>query len=353
MANLTFPHGGNIYEAERRYKRNILDFSANINPLGLSDTIRRKLIETVETIRHYPDPFAKNLIKEIARYWEIEEENILLGNGSVELIYLIASALRPKKVLIPVPTFIEYELAARLFGAKVELIKLRAKEGFILNLPRQTAADAVFICNPNNPTANLLINENLRPRRGQTFIIDESFMDFLPAERRQTLIPAAKKDKRIIVLRSFTKFFALPGLRIGYLVAAKDIIEKLREYVIPWNVNTMAQSAAREALLDKTYITKTRKFIGEERRFLFNKIKEFKSLEPYPSVTNFILVKIKPAGVTSSSLKKSLINQGILIRDCANFSGLGNRYFRVAVRTRAENMKFIKALRGLSITISL
>lgn len=347
MDNLIFSHGGNIYEIERKHKRNILDFSANINPLGLSNIIKTKLIKNLDTIRHYPDPYGRNLVKEIARYWKIKEENILLGNGSVEFIYLVMSCLKPKKVLIPVPTFSEYETASRLNNAGIQFVRLKEKDGFTLNIPRHIKTDMIFISNPNNPTGNLLIkNKKLNlPLAGKGFVvIDEAFMDFLPDEERHTLIHRAKRDRGIAVLRSFTKFFAIPGLRIGYLVAHKELVKNLRRYQIPWNVNTLAQLAAKEVLKDRGYIAKTRIFIERERDFLFNEIKKFKNLQPYSSVANFIFVKIKNNHVTSSSLKTCLIKKGILIRDCSNFRNLDSRFIRVAVRSRGENLKLLEGL---------
>lgn len=350
MDNLIFPHGGNIYEIERKHKRNILDFSANINPLGLSNIIKTKLIKNLDTIHHYPDPYGRNLVKEIARYWKLKEENILLGNGSVEFIYLVTSCLKPKKVLIPVPTFSEYETASRLNNAGIQFVRLKEKDGFTLNIPKHIKTDMIFISNPNNPTGNLLIKNkklNLDLAGNGLVIVDEAFMDFLPDEERHTLIHRIKRDKGIAVLRSFTKFFAMPGLRIGYLVAHKELVKNLRRYQIPWNVNTLAQLAAKEMVVDKEFITKTRKFIEEERTFLIREIDKLKNLKPYPSVTNFILVKIGDNGITSSFLKELLIKKGILIRDCSNFRGLNNRHFRVAVRKRNENVKLLGTLKEI------
>lgn len=306
-------HGGNIY----RYDKDIIDFSANINPLGLSKKIRQL---DLERILHYPDPESKDLIRRIAKYWNIKEENILLGNGSTELIYLIMHTFRPRRVSIPVPAFSEYERAA------MTIKDVRGRSSNIL-----------FICNPNNPTGGLV----KIPLFKGLMVVDEAFMDFVPDEERHTMIRKAVKNKNIIVLRTFTKFFAIPGLRLGYLVAHKDLIKQLKRNQPPWNINALAQTAGA-VLGDKEYIEKTRGLIERERRFLLREISRIDGLKPIPSVTNFILVKVDSA----ASLKKKLIKKGILVRDCSNFKGLGNGFIRVAVRKRSENKRLIEALNG-------
>ena len=355
MVDIDFFHGGNIYEIKRRYKKDVIDFSANINPLGLTKAVKRELSKCYRLIPHYPDPEAKDLIRQIAEYWEIDEQNILIGNGSTELIYLIAHVFKPEKALIPVPTFSEYERAVKSVGSKIEFLKLkevdsftpplRAKARFTLDITNSDKADISFISNPNNPTGNLLIKNKRFDLNSRLNIIDEAFMDFLPDEKSHTFIWKAVKDKRIIVLRSFTKFFALPGLRIGYLVAHKDLIKSLKQIQPPWSVNSIAQHLARILLNDRDYIEKTRRVINEEREFLFNKLAALKGLKPYPSVANFFLVNIIDSRLDSSILTGRLIQKGILIRNCSNFRGLDSRYFRMAVRFRRENIKLIKALR--------
>ncbi len=345
MVNIDFLHGGNIYEIKRRYKKDVIDFSANINPLGLTEDTKREFIRCYELIFHYPDPNAKDLIRQIAGYWGIDEDNILIGNGSTELIYLIAHAFKPKKALIPVPTFSEYERAVRSVGSKISFLKLKEVDSFALNITNSDKADISFISNPNNPTGNLLIKDKKLDLNSRLNIIDEAFMDFLPDETRHTFIHEAVKDKRLIVLRSFTKFFALPGLRIGYLVAHKDLIKRLKQIQPPWSVNSIAQHLAQILLNDRDYIEKTRRLINEEREFLFNELARIEALKPYPSVANFLFVKIVDGQINSSVLTSKLIQKGVFIRDCGNFRNLNKRYIRIAVRSHKENLSLIKALR--------
>lgn len=341
-------HGGNIYEINRKFKREVIDFSSNINPLGLSDQAKEELFKNYERILHYPDPEAKDLIKRIARYWKIKEENILLGNGSSDLIYLVVSVLRPKRVGIPAPTFSEYERAIRSINGKIKFYCLKEEEGFAFNLTYPNKADLFFICNPNNPTGNLLLkDQRIENLSTKSIIIDEAFMDFLPFEKEHTLIWRAVEDERIIVLRTFTKFFALPGLRVGYIVGNPNLIQFLKKSSPPWNINALAQLLAEIMLSDKEYINKTRKLIEKERAFLFDEIIKIKGLRPYPSVTNFLLIKIENKNINSSYLANKLIQKGILIRDCRNFRNLGNRFIRIAVRSHKENLKLIRSLMEL------
>ncbi|OQX80633.1 MAG: threonine-phosphate decarboxylase [Candidatus Omnitrophica bacterium 4484_70.1] len=347
MGNLICEHGGNIYEVKRRYKREVIDFSANINPLGLPPKIKSRLWKNFQNILHYPDIKAESLIKRIAKYWPIKEENILVGNGSIDLLYLLIYTFKPRKVCIPFPTFSEYERTARCVEAKVNFLKLEEDKGFKFQGLKSMDAEVLFLCNPNNPTGNLIFEERefIEKLPIELVIIDEAFMDFLPDEKKYTLIWKAQKSKKIIVLRTFTKFFALAGLRLGYLVAQKDTIDELKKRQVPWCVNSFAQLAGESILDEKEYIEKTRQFIERERRFLFTELTKIEGLKPYPSVTNFLLVKIEKKKLTSSLLKRKLIQEGILIRDCSNFRGLNNKFIRTAVRRHRENLKLIEALK--------
>ncbi len=342
MENL-YQHGGNIYEVKQR---SVLDFSANINPLGIPPRVKKLLSKQLKDLIHYPDPEAHRLVAALVRYWKVKEENVLVGNGSTELIYLILNAFQPDKVILPAPSFAEYERAARISGSRIRFIYMLEGEGFCLNFSHVDNCDMLFMCNPNNPTGNLIVNnradiKNIPVKR---IVIDEAFMDFVPDEKRYTFILEAVRSKKIIVLRTLTKFFALPGLRVGYLIAHRDIIRFLKEYQIPWSVNVLAQEVAGAVLHDKQYIDKTRFLIEKEREFLFRGLSAINGLLPYPSVANFILVKIKDSLMSAAKLRQNLIHKGILIRDCANFRGLNNKYFRIAVRLRADNLRLLEVL---------
>lgn len=347
MDNLAFEHGGDIYKIKRRDGKEVIDFSANINPLGLPLKVKKTIKENIDRVLHYPDPEFYDVTQKIAQYWGIEKDCILLGNGSVELIYLITHAFKPKIATIPIPTFSEYERAARISKARVRYVKLN--RDFELTLSKIKDSDIIFLCNPNNPTGNLILegSDELHKLSGKIIVVDEAFMDFLPDEKDYTLIWKAPKNKRIIVIRTFTKFFAIPGLRVGYIVAHPETVKILKKYQPPWSVNALAQLSAETVLADSRYIENTRSFIEKERKFLMEEILRIDGLLPHPSVTNFILIKIVDKGITSSQLRERLIQKGILIRNCSNFRGLNRGFIRIAVRCREENVKLIDCLKEI------
>ncbi len=348
MKNPYYFHGGNIYEVIHKFRREVIDFSANINPLGLTRRAKRELLKNIGRISHYPDPDSRDLVREIARYWGIEEANILLGNGSSELVYLLAFVLRPQKVVIPAPTFSEYERAVRLVKGKIKWLMLKEVEDFTLNLSPFGETDWLIICNPNNPTGNLLVEERrIDHPFARLVLVDEAFLDFLPDERRHTFVWKATQEKRFVVLRSFTKFFALPGLRLGYLIGHKDLIHFLKRASVPWNINVFAQLLARLMISDKGYIRRTRELIRKERSFLYRELGKIEGLKPFPSVVNFLLVKIEDGKINSFILTRRLIHQGILIRNCWDFRYLSDRFIRIAVRSHRENVKLIHALKEI------
>ena len=348
MDYLDFSHGGNIHAIKKKYNKQIIDFSANINPLGLCSKARKAITINFDKIVHYPEPQAPDIRRKIAEYWGVSKGNVLVGNGSVELIYLIVSAFMPKAVAILIPTFSEYERASRRIKSRIRFIKL-AKDNFKFPVIKNVREDILFICNPNNPTGNIILSGRgiVEEDFNKLLVVDETFMDFLSQEKEYSFINRAKKSRKIIVLRTFTKFFALPGLRIGYLIAHKDVINFLARNQIPWSVNALAQAAAKAALDDKSYMRETKIYIKKEREFLFGEIKKIKGLVPYPSVTNFLLIKIGDKNLTSPVLVEKLIKKGLLIRDCSNFRGLNSKFIRVAVRSRKENQKLLKALREI------
>jgi threonine-phosphate decarboxylase len=342
-----YSHGGNVYEAKGNHKGPVLDFSANINPLGIPRRIRELLSSQVKKLIHYPDPQVRRFRAAIARYWDVGEENVLTGNGSTELIYLILNTFRPAKVTLVVPSFTEYERAARLSGSKINFIHLLKDKGFRLDISGVKSCDMTVLCNPNNPTGNLLIEnragfENISSRH---IVIDEAFMDFMHNESSYNFIREAVRSKKIIVLRTLTKIFALPGLRAGYVISHRDNIRILTQYQPPWSVNVLAQVAGEYLFGEEAFMQRSRRFIERERNYLYEALARIKGLKPYPSVANFLLVKIMSKQATSARLKERLLKKGILIRDCANFRGLNEYFLRVAVRSRKENIRLIQALR--------
>lgn len=354
MDDLNFKHGGNIYEIKRRYGKGVIDFSANVSPLGLATGIKETLYKDLNRISCYPDPEAKDIREKIAKFWGIRKDNLLLGNGSVELIYLLTSLYRPKTASIPIPTFSEYEYSIRNLNCKIQFLKLKEKKSFKLDLSKVIRSDIFFLCHPNNPTGNFILDDLRVVERlaDKLIIVDEAFMDFLVDQEKYTLIWKAIDSKKIAVLRTFTKFFGLAGLRIGYLITHKKIIDRLRQCQPPWMINSLAQLAVQLILDDKEYISKTYRLIEKERRYLFEQLSKIKGLEPFPSVANFLLIKIERDNLTSDILVKRLIEKGILVRDCSNFRNLNNnRYIRIAVRTHKDNLVLLGVLNSTINTL--
>lgn len=350
-------HGGNIAQVCARYRLNpdeIIDFSANINPLGYSPNLAERIWEELHTIRHYPDIDVSPLRRAIASYTLHREEEILVGNGSTEFIYLIPRAFRPRRGLVFEPTYSDYTRALQLTGAGVREILCKEDELFRCDLTHPgiyaetDETCLLYLCNPNNPTGYLTRREQiltLAKRLPSLYIIvDEAFMDFVDGAENFSVLPHAGLVRNIIVLRSMTKFHGFPGLRLGYMVAHPEVIERVEGFKEPWAVNTLAQLAGLVAIKDKSHMVKSREFVSAEKDFLYKRLKAIDGLEPLHPTVNFILVKITDGDLAAGELQESLIKMGVLIRDCANFKGLGEKYFRVAVRTREENLRLLSCL---------
>ncbi len=350
------PHGGNIYRfAKQRdlLMDNVIDFSASINLLGVPESVIRRITEDVKYLCHYPDPDAELLRQEIARHLDIEPGLIICGNGSTELIYLIVRAIKPERVLIPVPTFSEYERACRTagYGLRVASFRLREEDNFDMD-PNEFIStlvtrpwDMVFLCNPNNPTGRLMnkdgvlkIAETARELKCY-LVVDEAFIDFVPGE---SVVKEVQNNPYLIVLRSMTKFYALAGLRIGYGVFPETIIDTLKKHKEPWTVNTMAQIAGITALNDSGYKGQTFKIMEKEKGVLEEGFSAL-GITYIPSAVNFYLIRHENA----REMILSLASSGIMVRDCSNFRGLDSTYIRVAVRTKRENRKLLEELENI------
>ena len=350
-------HGGNIYalsEKLRLNEKNIIDFSASINPLGIPESVNSAIKDNIKYLYNYPDPDAKRLRSQLAKHHKINPESIICGNGSTELIYLVARALRPERVLIPAPTFSEYERACEIScKLRVESYQLKQENNFDIDpdkfIQKMKGCDAAFLCNPNNPTGRVLKKADAikiadASRKLKCYlVVDEAFIDFCPDESVMTEV---QHNPYLIVLRSLTKFYALSGLRIGYGVFPLNITETIKKHKEPWTVNSLAQTAGIAAFKDTAFKKKTFRVIKQEKDFLE---KEFKRLEIscIPSEANYYLLRITHAKEIISALR----NKGILVRDCSNFKGLDNSYMRIAVRSRRENEVLIKELSKYSDVI--
>jgi threonine-phosphate decarboxylase len=357
------PHGGNIYRfiEERNIRMDeVIDFSASINPLGVPKSVMEKIKDNIKYLCHYPDPYAKHLTQALAKHLGIDPQYILCGNGSTELIYLTVRALKPEKVLIPIPTFSEYERACRISNElRVKSYELKKENNFDINAdefinamadgylatprsPLNTPFDMAFLCNPNNPTGRLLKRDDVMKIADAAknlrcyLVVDEAFIDFAPEE---SVVREVINNPYLIVLRSMTKFYALSGLRIGYGIFPLSIINTFRKYKEPWSVNTIAQIAGFAAIRDAAYKSETFRIIQKEKKILEDGFKLL-GITYFPSSTNFYLIKHDSTQKIISSLR----NRGIMIRDCSNFMGLDGSYMRIAVRSNKENIKLLKEI---------
>ena len=343
-------HGGNIHLAARETGvavSGILDFSASINPLGMPASAARAIAGSMADLVHYPEPFADQLAEYIAVMHGIEAGTVLCGNGSTELIYLVARALAPRTVLIPAPTFSEYERACGLIaGSRCAGFMLAEQKNFDVDpdefIGAMQGCDMAFLCNPNNPTGRLMSREAIRAiaaaaeRSSCYLVVDEAFIDFTPQD---SVLQDVAGMTHLIVLRSLTKFYALAGLRIGYGVFPSALIKKMRDQKEPWTVNTLAQQAAIASLDDKQYQAKTMDAMRDEKQFLEQELQRL-GITYFPSAPNYYLLKLNNAPAAIAGLRE----KGILVRDCSNFAGLDETYIRVAVRSRRENEALLKGL---------
>ena len=355
MTQLT--HGGNVYKAAQDQHVSVerfIDFSASINPLGPPAAVFRTIRSSVKQIVHYPDPDCRKLRLTLAQQCGMDPDMILVGNGSTELIHLLPRTLGIKSALIIGPTFQEYARALIEAGSIVQYVHATREQRFrppIQDVLRQLSAtrakfDAVFLCNPNNPTGQVMNREALCElvaaieRRQGWLIVDEAFIDYC---QEQSIVSLLKQHPRILVLRSLTKFYAMPGLRIGYLLGENKVVGLLKDRQPPWSVNSVAQEVSCAALRDAVYAKKSRAFMEHERLRFMRGLRSLSGLQVYPSAANFILIGL-PAWTSAGEITDRLASERLLVRDCSALPGLTARMIRVAVRTATENRRLLAAL---------
>jgi len=356
-------HGGNVHAFARAHglqPDEVLDFSASINPLGWPRGVAAAYRKALSQAVHYPEPYAETLTTALANYHALDPTSLLVGNGSTQLIYLFARVLASQNVLIISPTFSEHESAFRLAGASVSRFYLRPPAFALLpeQLQRKLAEgyDTVVLTNPNSPIGVLVPRATVETvvrqcrRMRIRLLIDETFIDWVEEESVKEL---ATRHASLIVLRSMTKFFALPGLRIGYTIAHPRVIARLRQQLEPWSVNSIAQAVGVACLADSQFAQRSRAIMERERRWFAQQLATIAGFRVFPSQANFLLVQLEHRRLTAADLSHKLAEHHILIRDCANFPGLGKQYFRVAVRQRKETRRLLAALmdivRGRSV----
>lgn len=338
------PHGGDLYTRPVR-----LDFSTNTNPLGVPESARRAVAESAQLLNRYPDPYCRELTAALSEAEGVPPEYILCGCGAAELIFSFCAAVRPKKVLELAPTFSEYSAAAGAVGCAVERYALRQErdfrldEGFLWAL-EDSCCDVLFLCSPNNPTGQLvepiLLEEIARVchGRGIRLFLDECFLDLSSGQSMKGML---EEYPELFILKAFTKNYAMAGLRLGYCLSAdRVLLGAMSRCVQPWNVSLPAQLAGVAALGEAGFLERSRELIGAQRKWLGGRLREL-GLYVCPSRANYLLLHHK------TPMARRLLDEGILVRDCSNYHGLGEGWFRVAVRREEENRALVSAICGI------
>ncbi|MFC4775285.1 cobyric acid synthase [Paenibacillus sp. GCM10023252] len=350
-----YGHGGDLRTAAEAFgvpQDEFLDYSSNMNPLGPPPSVREALLHYADVIGQYPDPAIRGLRAKLAAYHGVTDDAVLVGNGAAELIDLVARVHGAGVTGLAVPCFGEYGDAVRKASGTVKAVQLNEEYGFEWQeeqVDEAVKAEAPFwlIGSPNNPTGRLVKPEYIRRllRAGARVAVDEAFMDFVTDEETYSLVREAAVNKQLFVIRSMTKFYSIPGIRLGYIIGHPDEIARLRELQVPWSVNSLAQSIGEAVLGDNSYAEATRQWLAEERPWLS---KALSSLDctVIPGAANYMLFRLPEGkGLTAAELQERMGKQGILIRDGGKFEGLSGSYCRIAIKRRADNEKLIQVLR--------
>lgn len=357
-------HGSDLEKIEEIYhirKEDITSFSANVNPLGISPMLRDTLSKHIDAISTYPDRDYTKLRKSICAYTGAEFDNIIVGNGSTELISLFIQTTQPQKALILGPTYSEYEREIALQGGQTLYYPLKEEDLFQINVEDfcsqlNDSLDLLVLCNPNNPTSTAITRKEMRKildramQYGISVMVDETYEEFTDAGSKISSIPLTNNYNNLIVLRGISKFFAAPGLRLGYAVTGNpDLLKYINTKKNPWTINSLAEIAGCIMFSDKEYIEKTRALITSERNRLYDLLNTWEYVKVYPSCSNFLLVKILREDVTSEMVFDHCIRKGLMIRDCSTFPFLDNSFIRFCVMSPEKNNALMEALRELDL----
>lgn len=342
---MNYSHGGDVYTNIVEY-----DFSVNINPMGMPRESIRAAHEGVVLSGRYPDYMGARLCRGLSVHFGIPRDCIILGNGAAELIYAVCNAVKAEKGMVMAPSFSEYESALHAAGSSVSYWMLSEDDDFDLSEAFVDYIDGsfgiVFLCNPNNPTGRLIDRKLLmriadRCEEKKVYLcVDESFLPFVSDEEKYTMMGSLAEYNRLIVLRSFTKIYGMPGLRLGCALSYNSkLLGSIRAKMQPWNTSVPAQMAGYEALKDKEFVEKTRELIADERRYLVHELSQGLADKIYEGAANYIMFK------ADAGLYGRLMSQGVMIRNCADFKGLTEEYYRIGVRSHSENKELVRRWR--------
>ena len=355
-------HGSDIEKICKVYHldpKDIIKFGANVNPLGLSENVKQQLASRLDILSSYPDRNYTTLRNTISEYCNVPAEFILPGNGSSELIALLIQERNPKHTLILGPTYSEYSRELSFSGSTQEYYHLREEDNFVLNVDDlcQTLEgnyDFLIICNPNNPTSSAITREDLQKlltfcaEKNIFVMIDETYVEFAPDISEITAVTLTKEFTNLMVLRGVSKFYAAPGMRLGYGITGNlDFLKKMKEKQTPWSLNSLGALAGELMLQDKDYIHRTRELILSERTRLLQALAEIPTYKTYPAYANFILLKIQKPVLTSYDVFDACIRQGLMIRDCSSFECLDGEYIRFCIMNPEDNTRLLNILSSL------
>ncbi len=349
-------HGGDIYRNKVE-----LDYSVNINPLGIPEGVRKACKDALLELEHYPDIKCEKVKQEIARHFQVSEDKVLCGNGASELIMAMCHGIHPKKALLLAPGFYGYIDALEAVGAKISYYQLEEAADFfvtedILQAVKEVKPDMMFITNPNNPTGRTLTKERLCKvlkackETGTILVVDECFFELTGLDRAESVINEIENYNNLIVLRAFTKSFAIPGVRLGYALCGDAALYELVAKNLPeWNLSVIAQRAAIAAMKETEFLEKSRELIKSQREYLQKELEQI-GMKVYPSDTNYILFfdgKYKEHKTEDKELYQELLKKEILIRDCSDYYGLGDGFYRIAVKRPKENKTLIGQIKEI------
>ena len=338
------PHGGEVYA-----RKIDLDFSANINPYGTPQAVKDAVAGSVEALRCYPDPYCRRLVSAIADFEKVPEKQVFCGNGAAELIFSCCMALRPKKAMVLSPCFSEYETALKVFGTEVEHYLLNRQGNFalteaFLSVLEGFDGEMLMLCNPNNPTGQVIERPLMEKildicRKKNVFLfIDECFLDLTQGGKELTMKPFLGSTENLLLLKAFTKSYGMAGLRLGYCLTGNEkLLKTMGQQVQPWNVSIPAQNAGVAALSQSAFLKKANDCIHTQRPVLTDGLERL-GFDVIPSRTNYILFH------SNREIREPLLEMGIQIRSCANYIGLGQGWYRVAVKLPEENRRLLEAL---------
>ena len=352
-------HGSDIEKIASHYKvpmDSLINFAANVNPLGFPESVSKAIASNLSVLSTYPDREYTKLREVIGAYCNVDPAYVMVGNGSSELIALSIQQISPKKTLLLGPTYSEYERELTLLGSSIDYYNLKAEDCFDLNMEcflEKLAEnyDSLILCNPNNPTSSFISNQTVGEIlkacevRNTFLMIDETYVEFVQDSLINSAVSLVSKYNNLIILRGVSKFFAAPGLRLGYGVTSNlELLAKLKNAQIPWSLNSIGAFAGERLLTDTTYIETTNTLIEKEKKHFLSELRKLSGINAFESHANFILVQITAKDITATQIFLRCLEEGLMIRDCSSFEGLGGEFIRFCIMNPEDNRRLFTTI---------